>query len=127
MIRIMVAALASCVWLTPSIAAEKTTVAIVNGNVLLERCQFSQTFCYGYIIGVIDTYSGEKRGGRMYRHVRRWIDPRSTFFCLHKTIKIDVVVIVVKKYIVDHPEHRHYSGTAIVGQALLEAFPCPDL
>ena len=91
-----------------------------TGNELLDTCKsddadFSAGMCAGYISGVIS-------GGRM----QAFIDKTKTPFCTPDGVTNGQLYDVVKGYIKQHPEIRHYTGSVLIYIALRESFPCPQ-
>lgn len=85
----------------------------VSGNELLLKCREEVTFCYGFVEGVFDTADEAQR-----------LLPTRTF-CPRPEVKAGQTVDIVVKYLEAHPENRDFPGTILVGDALVEAFPCP--
>ena len=84
----------------------------LNGNKLYEYCRTPDGTalngaCFGYIMGVAGA-----------------TDQKPGFFCLPKGASGKQIEDVVKLYLQNHPENRHYSGSSTVIVALKEKFPC---
>jgi hypothetical protein len=81
-----------------------------SGNSLYEMCMNQNKWfkCADYITGVADVLSMQNVNN----------------VCLPKNAVVEQVVDVVKKYLIEHPESRHYSGMSEVMAALQTAFPC---
>lgn len=97
-------------------AAEVETIpSFTKGNELWEACNWpngdrgAEHTCSGYIIGAIDAISTENR----------------TAFCLPQHTTQQQATDIVKKWLKDHPEERHYIATYAVRTAIKAAFPCP--
>ncbi len=83
------------------------TADFYDGNRLYEECKGQSALsCLGYIVGVADT-------ARLF--------PKP--ICVPEGVTAGQLRAVVLKYMEEHPEDRHYSGTSVVGSALLGAFP----
>jgi Rap1a immunity proteins len=92
---------------------------VFDGNALLENCKnwsrggqadwenvLRTGTCVGYIWGVAGALEG------------------SPAFCLSNGVQQNQVVDVVKRWLDEHPEVRHYSASSLVAKALKEKFPC---
>jgi hypothetical protein len=104
-----------------SLVAVGTGVAgeFLNGNSLFDQCQgedaagqrerdYKTGLCTGYVIGVADAL-------------------HETSFCVPggpTGVSAAQLRDVVKLYLHDHPERRHYSADSLVTDALKEKFPC---
>ena len=82
--------------------------ADVDGNELWRLCTSKGTrangLCYGYVTAIAEV---ARESDGLYGH-HAW---RQT-------------VEVVKRYLEQHPEQRHYGASSLVAEALAEAFPC---
>jgi len=88
-----------------------------SGNRLLARCNASSeqpeyTLCLGYILAVTHALEGYVQG------FRACVPPRET--------TVSQLAGVVRKWLEEHPERRHYAAFSLAIQALAEAFPCKD-
>jgi Rap1a immunity proteins len=108
--RVMLVAVA----LSSLVIPEADAAAYIDGNKLLDECEnvpseFLKGTCYGYVVGVQDAVDG-----------LHW-------FCVPEGsngVVAKQLVDVVKVYLRDHPERRHYSASSLVTEALEEKFPC---
>lgn len=87
--------------------------AFVSGNELYDWCTNPSTSntCYGYIEAAADIYSNQN----------------ANTVCLpsgQAGVTAEEVVDVVKKYMTDHPETRHFTAISEILVALEEGFPC---
>ena len=89
------------------------------GNQLYEWCRVAETdedeslkmvskgLCAGYIGGVVDTLAAANSD------------------CLEKGTRLEQLIDLVKLYLTNHPESRHYAAASVVISAITEKFPCP--
>jgi hypothetical protein len=68
----------------------------------------------GYVTGIIDTVTNLTESKAL----------TISLFCVPTQATIRQVTDVVKKYLADHPENRHFAASSVVMVALGEAFPC---
>ena len=74
--------------------------------------------CVGYIVGVSDqAINDEALSTTLSDHTRR-------YYCLPAEAHSEQLVLVVKKYLQDHPAKLHLPAGAVTLSALVEAFPC---
>jgi len=111
-----------------------TAAYCTDGNALLNTCQsvekaelsdsdaISLQFCYGYIQGVIDDddiWQGLMSSDKNQKHSHGKI-------CLpNEGIFYTQLARIVVKYLKEHPEQLHWTGSVLVHNALLAAFRCP--
>lgn len=81
-----------------------------SGNDLKAHCTNSealleQTFCLGYIVGVVDASSKQK-------------------ICLSSGVTASQLNSITIKYFNENPDKLHYSADSLVLDALSKAFPC---
>jgi len=98
--------------LTPSFALG------VNGNDLLNHCDSNDpsadyNFCLGFVGGISSFYPVEIN-----------ITWDGYKYCTPKDSTFGQYALVVKKYLLDHPEKLHLAASSLVQTALYEAFPC---
>jgi Rap1a immunity proteins len=79
-----------------------------DGNQLHTLCIAQNSFCSGYVAGIADVLQNQNANN----------------LCIPKNATVGQITDVVKKYLTDHPEMRHFSGFSIVFVALETAFPC---
>ena len=88
------------------------------GNNLAESCEawggrasndaatnFKTGACVGYIWGLAGAGEGSA-------------------FCFPHGVQANQIVDVIKKWLQDHPELRHYAASSLITAALKEKFPC---
>jgi len=89
--------------------------AFQSGNSLYKAMQtagaFSNGHAHGYIIGVADSFNGIKQEG-------------GDFFCIPKGATEGQLVDVVRAWIVNNPQQRHFSALSLISRALDDVFPC---
>lgn len=100
---------------------DKSVFGFFTGQALKDKCRseesdydyiYNQAFCLGYILGVSDTFSCERRildWG--------WSPPPN--------VKAGQLVRAVLKYFDSHPELLDHSAAGVTVRALSDAFPCP--
>jgi Rap1a immunity proteins len=102
-----------------------------TGSQLKELCQsYSdgsvgslRSFCAGYVAGIINAWVLAQNIFAL--DPPKWIAPELTFCLPPIGATREQVVLIVKKYLLDHPEKLHFDGTSLVLFALHGAFPCP--
>ena len=96
--------------------------AFMSGTDLVENCKAftakgavigRDTLCYAYIAGVTDSHIATRMGEEL---------PPS--FCLPDQTNTTQLVLVVKKYLDEHPEKLYLDASSLVLLALNEAYPC---
>jgi hypothetical protein len=89
--------------------------ADVDGNELSHLCTSkgarANGLCYGYVTAIAEVARGDDG---LYGH----------HACLPEHTTRRQAVEVVKRYLDQHPEQRHYGASGLVAEALAEAFPC---
>ena len=98
-----------------------------TGNILYNICESNNVpACTTYIQGTLDG-------------VAWWLDLTSSpqwksmpntptlprLYCIPLTVTANQITDVVKKYLNDHPEQRHYSAVSLILDSMTNAFPCP--
>jgi hypothetical protein len=103
------------VWaLWPWAALAVDASGLVDGNKLLKWCEdrpddsFLRGLCLGYVEATADTLMAERPGRQ----------------CISRDVTFGQLEEVVRKYLREHPENRHYGANVLVASALTEAFPC---
>ncbi len=101
-----------------ALAAQSTTadtpisVSSINGAMLADECSkhagLELDACVGYILGVSDGLQISRITCRPYSEAA--------------TLQ---TVTIVRRYIHDHPEKWGWHPSALVREALVNAFPCP--
>jgi hypothetical protein len=96
----------------------------LTGNELFDICKFGQEdsrggLCAGYIMGVIDGMLNEIDDAKS---MGSNIPPE---FCIDVNATNEQTVDIVKKFLVDHPDFRHFSAASLVTLALMGPFPYP--
>lgn len=72
--------------------------------------------CIGYIQGAIDAY--------IFTAAKNWARPPESI-CVPQGFKDEQAILIVLKYLDNHPEILHLDAGGIVWTALHSAFPCP--
>jgi len=118
-------ALFACVCLSPA------TAAVGDGGTLLKLCRAEERIettkntdeladalqCQAYIEGVFTGYSMVSNGlGLKEKGVEN--------VCVPDEVKLGQMILVVQKYLKDHPEKLHQGAAKLTMTALKEAFPC---
>jgi Rap1a immunity proteins len=89
--------------------------AEVDGNELRRLCTSKGArengLCYGYVTAIAEVARGDDG---LYGH----------HACLPEHATRRQAVEVVKRFLDQHPEQRHYGASSLVAEALAEAFPC---
>ena len=89
--------------------------ADVDGNELWRLCTSKGTrangLCYGYVTAIAEV---ARESDGLYGHRA----------CLPEHTTRRQTVEVVKRYLEQHPEQRHYGASSLVAEALAGAFPC---
>ncbi len=67
-----------------------------------------QGMCFGYVVGVMSVVA------------------YTNYFCSPVKSTHSQATLVVKKYLLEHPEKLHLDADGLVLEALIEAFPCPE-
>ncbi len=70
--------------------------------------------CYGLLIGTVETHEV------LSKH-----NNSENFFCLPPGITNNQAIMVIVKYMKEHPEKLHISASALILVALRKNFPCP--
>jgi hypothetical protein len=82
---------------------------------------FDYGYCDGYITGALDTTvlseSMVDREGKPLskQHV-----------CMSEHVTHGQVLLIIKKYFTNNPEHFNWDAAILVHNALIDAFPCKD-
>ena len=101
--------------------ASPTIAGYYDGNRLHSACEdedyFSQGVCLGYIVGSVAMLA-DLQSADVFR-------PFFKADCVPtEQVQTGQIRDVVKKYLREHPEERHFLGSVLVITALREAFPC---
>jgi hypothetical protein len=100
--RIILAALVSLVVSGPAMSEQ-------DGNYLYSKCSDPENthvgYCLGYIEGVVDIYRGSK-------------------FYLERNVTLGQAQDIVKRWLANNPQYRHYGAPSLIAGALSQAFPC---
>lgn len=92
----------------------------VSGNTLHEICQLNTTeataepTCVFFIVGALD----------MYYALQYATNAPEPTFCRADTSIRQQSVDVVRNYLEDHPETRHFEAIALILASMEDAFPC---
>ena len=101
--------------------ASPTIAGWLDGNELHGNCEveapFDQGICLGYIAGAASMLVDLQTAGV--------VRPLTSPICVPQAeVQAGQITDVVKKYLREHPENRHFGGAVLVIMALREAFPC---
>ena len=103
--------------LPTSTFAQDGTSRFLNGNELYESCSVTTgmeaSSCVGYIMGVADAQMLLSAGGKNY-------------LCPPSGVTSVQLRDVVMKRLRDKPETRHWPASALVWNALIDAYPCKE-
>jgi hypothetical protein len=101
---------------TKASAPSRATESVITGNFLIESCQIAID------ASAQNVYDGWRSGvcnglvtGIMYA---------SPTVCHDPDVTLGQAMRVLEKYLQDHPEKLHLSGSALTDEALTQAFPC---
>ena len=101
--------------------AEKIQTGFITGSTLLEYCSVLESqpdglACFGYVMGISDLHDDIVASGVLTR-----------MYCMpsgETGVRVGQLVLVVEKYLHEHPEELHTAASALVMTAFAEAFPC---
>lgn len=82
----------------------------ITGNNLLEYCQQSSNFCFGYVTAVVDDTSITYGDASNY--------------CLPADINAETLQQSVIDYMLAHPGQLELPGPDVVTLALIKSYPC---
>lgn len=90
--------------------------ALVNGCSAVDKRDASgQSYCFGYILGVVD----------MHNALNSVLSsPRDNTYCIPDNASAAQLAKVVVKYGNDHPEEMNEAALLILSNAFVRAFPC---
>jgi len=71
--------------------------------------------CYGLLIGTVETHE------LLSKH-----NNSENFFCLSSGVTNNQAIMVIVKYLKEHPEILHRSASTLILLALQKKFPCPE-
>ena len=91
--------------ITIAIWANAASAGYETGGSLLQECMSSHPWCFGYIIGVVDSIEGHR-------------------VCLPPAISIGRVEGMVVGFLHAHKELHDRTAAGLIAQALSAAFPC---
>lgn len=87
--------------------------SFMSGNQLHAICQDTsatgRTACQFYVTGALDMLFDQKGANSP---------------CFPTTANREQAADIVRKYLADHPEERHFTMASLVRAAIYEAFPC---
>ena len=95
------------------------TASLMDGKALLGDCESqspaSFAICLGYLEAAVDTHN-------------TWVGWKDLHakICVPKGVKPEELRLVVVKYLNDNPKLLHVSGSSLVLNALMGAFPCDE-
>lgn len=124
-IRVWIIAAVSAAMLAPGQGSAAEMLPgryFLTGNDLHEYCQDRAygVACIYYVQGIIDGGVHLNRVGK-----NQLIIISGFRHCSSDNVTGGQLRDVVKRYLEEHPERRHWAAANIVGEALEEAFPCP--
>jgi hypothetical protein len=104
--------LAALMLATQAWAQSDTSRSYMTGTDLFDRCSNPEDVgCQGYVLAIADALtSGAVNGDRA---------------CIPLQVTPREAVDVVRTYLTDAPEDRHYIAAGVVARALSKAWPCP--
>ena len=90
-----------------------------NGNRLWTACGSTTDgeppdICTSYVMGAVDSVLSAQDAGAMAKRI-----------CLPAQISGGQLADVVRRYLSEHPEARHYTAASVLWTSLNRAFPCP--
>ena len=71
--------------------------------------------CYGLLIGTVETHELLSKRNNS-----------ENFFCLSSGVTNNQAIMVIVKYLKEHPEILHRSASTLILLALQKNFPCPE-
>ena len=87
--------------------------AYLTGDDLFDWCRASShDGCWGYVSGIADAMS--VAGAGLGRRA-----------CIPDSVRISQAADIVQRFLLGHPEQRHFAAPGLVARALADAFPCP--
>lgn len=95
----------------PLVSKADVNRVFITGIDLLDYCQQSSNFCFGYVTAVVDDTS--------------MIYGEGASFCLPADINAEQLQQVVIEYMENRPQQLHLPGPDIVNLALTTAYSCP--
>jgi len=98
---------------SPSNAQTADIPSFVTGNELAQWFTNRPNIANAYVLGVWDQHSSFQVG----------LGQKT--ICMPTQVSRKQAAEVVKRYVNEHPEQRHYAAAAMVTVALTAAFPCP--
>jgi hypothetical protein len=123
-VKKMMVAMLCCSFASGASADEYT------GNELKNICAFYNTseemggvnggWCLGFVVGVFSTWLVTES---MMQTLSNPL-PSDMQFCPPKGVTRGQTVLIVKKYLGEHPDQLHLDGASLVVRAMHEAFPC---
>jgi len=99
-------------------AVAQASGSFMDGNKLHSyfNDKYLEAAAAGYVTGLIDGVTSLAAGKML----------TGSFFCVPSAATVQQVSDVVKKYLAEHPERRHYTASSVIFVALGEAFPCKE-
>jgi hypothetical protein len=94
-------------------AEDYSAQTFYDGNKLYTACQYDQTECVAYAIGVLDT----EVTIRALLHLAKQ-------YCLPPNATAGQIGDIVAKYLRDYPGKRQYEASSLVMLAVASAFAC---
>ena len=103
--------------ISPSVVqSQNVQLRFYSGNDIFPSCQSNSSFITGYVTGVID-----------YAGIASSITDRSSIrVCVPLDATNGQAKDVFCKFLADNPEKRHIDASALVFNAMQDAFPCTN-
>lgn len=120
--------------LVPCLSAQDN-VHVTTGNELMQKCRFffadltgntpatmtnseriDMGYCAGYLDGVTDV-----------EQTWDWVEGKSSkaaHYCMPNEVTKGQMLLVIKKWMEDHPAKLHEQASYLIHDAFLNAFPC---
>ena len=127
--------LTACLLCVIPCASAQNNVQVTTGNDLMQKCKFffadltgntPQTiknkeridmgYCAGYLDGATDV-----------EQAWSWVEgtsSKATHFCLPNEATKGQMLLVIKKWMEDHPAELHKQASILIHEAFSNAFPC---
>jgi len=90
--------------------------AVIDGNLMLTRCQTHDPLCVGYVAGFVNGYDTGRIGGSANQ---------KQIYCWPEQATYSQGVDIFLGYLKSHPASRHMDASILLTVALREAYPPP--
>jgi len=91
-----------------------------TGNLLYEKLTSSNAFAKGYAAGYVAAIVDDRQLAQNMGE----LSEGGLRVCVPNEATVRQIIDVVKKYLENNPENRHYGAASSVVLALRQAFPC---